>query len=70
MVRSEIGTQMLQIPDRWSLLAGMRFFLASLVVMTHLTKYVSAPWAEFLGTGFEAIMGFLIISGYSIAVSY
>lgn len=52
----------------WSILAGMRFVLASCVVVTH-TAIVATPsvltrWiAE---TGYPAVFGFLMISGYSI----
>lgn len=57
--------------DRWSLLAGLRFFLASIVLMTHVGYFCEAPWAAALGApAFEAIAGFLLVSGYSIGHSY
>jgi peptidoglycan/LPS O-acetylase OafA/YrhL len=62
---------MTRLFDKWSILAGLRFVLAATVMLTHLAAYSSAPWARFLGLGaFEAIEGFLIISGYSIGASY
>ena len=58
--------------DQWSMLAGLRFVLASIVAVAHLKYFVSLGWAGFLpGFGpFESIMGFLLISGYSVTVSY
>jgi peptidoglycan/LPS O-acetylase OafA/YrhL len=57
--------------DRWSILAGLRFALASVVVLTHLGFYAHVPWASAIGSAaFEAIAGFLLISGYSIGSSY
>jgi len=57
---------------RWTVLAGLRFILAYIVLSYHLTWCVDAsnPLA-FLGTlgGLTAILGFLLISGYSIANS-
>jgi peptidoglycan/LPS O-acetylase OafA/YrhL len=57
--------------EKWSFLAGLRFLLASIVVFTHLGHYAGAEWASALGSAaFEAIAGFLIISGFSIGDSY
>jgi peptidoglycan/LPS O-acetylase OafA/YrhL len=57
---------------RWQVLAGLRFLLAMVVVAGHLNWFVlpSQPWVflESLG-GTAAVVGFLIISGYSIAHS-
>lgn len=57
--------------DRWSLLALLRFALAAIVVMVHLGERmplgVLSPLPR-LG-GFEAVLGFLVISGYSVTVS-
>ena len=52
--------------DRWSLLALARFVLASIVAVGHLYKIVGLAWIP----GFEAVLAFLLISGYSIGGSY
>ena len=51
--------------DRWSLLALLRFVLASVVAMDHLDEHM------LLGRlgAFEAVLAFLVISGYSVTVS-
>jgi peptidoglycan/LPS O-acetylase OafA/YrhL len=58
--------------DRWSLLALMRFALAAVVAMGHLRDTMPlglfGPVAMF--GAFEAVLGFLVISGYSVTVSY
>ena len=58
--------------DKWSVLAGVRFLLAAVVAIKHLDDYVALGWMRFVaGFGpFEAICGFLLISGYSICTSY
>jgi hypothetical protein len=58
--------------DKWSILAGVRFLLASIVAFNHLAEYVSLGHFRFIPMfgAFEAILGFLLISGYSIASSY
>jgi peptidoglycan/LPS O-acetylase OafA/YrhL len=58
--------------DQWSILAGLRFFLASIVAVNHLGDYTSLGFLGFIPAfgSFEAILGFLLISGYSISVSY
>jgi len=58
--------------DKWSILAGLRFLSASIVAIQHLEDYAPAGWLGFVskfGT-FEAVLGFLLISGYSISISY
>ena len=57
---------------QWSILAGLRFFLAWIVVMSHVSHFV--PYRDFLIRfdyfgGHAAVLGFLIISGFSIAHS-
>ena len=52
--------------DRWSLLALLRFALAAIVAMAHLDD--DGP-VQRLGR-FEAVLGFLVISGYSVTVSF
>ena len=59
--------------DKWSWLALMRFFLALIVAVNHLAG--DMPLGPILGIfpklgAFQAIMGFLLISGYSIGESY
>jgi peptidoglycan/LPS O-acetylase OafA/YrhL len=58
--------------DKWSVLALMRFALASIVAITHLSDFGPlGVWAFIPMFGaFEAIAGFLVISGYSIGASY
>lgn len=55
----------------WSILAGIRFVLAACVVVTH-TAIVATPsfLTQWIGqTGYPAVFGFLMISGYSIGAS-
>ncbi len=58
---------------RWPVLGGVRFFLALIVAAAHCTIF-AAPGAEILAlqyfSGLAAVIGFLVISGYSIAASY
>jgi peptidoglycan/LPS O-acetylase OafA/YrhL len=59
--------------DQWSLLAGLRFLLALIVASGHLHLFVSklglmAPFGD-LGS-IEPVLGFLLVSGYSIGFSY
>jgi peptidoglycan/LPS O-acetylase OafA/YrhL len=58
--------------DKWSILAGVRFLLASIVAISHLNDYAPLGCLGFIPLfgAFEAIMGFLLISGYSISASY
>ena len=58
--------------DRWSALAFARFLLASIVAVNHLAGYCelgALSWIPKFGA-FEAILGFLLISGYSVTSSY
>lgn len=58
--------------DQWSKLAALRFVLASIVAFNHLGEMMPLGFLSvipMLGT-FEAILGFLLVSGYSIGVSY
>jgi peptidoglycan/LPS O-acetylase OafA/YrhL len=57
---------------QWSVLAGLRFFLAWIVACSHLQHFV--PQSDLLASfhyfsGFSAVLGFLLVSGYSIAHS-
>lgn len=60
--------------EKWSLLALARFALASIVIVGHIDVHHFAP----LGVlsliphfgAFEAVLGFLLISGFSIGSSY
>jgi peptidoglycan/LPS O-acetylase OafA/YrhL len=60
-------------PTQWKILAGLRFFLAFIVLCVHLhllLPEVGKPWRTFYYlSGFSAVLGFLVISGYSIAHS-
>jgi peptidoglycan/LPS O-acetylase OafA/YrhL len=58
--------------DKWSTLAGLRFVLAFIVIVNHLPIFTPAGTWEFVPKfgAFEAILGFLLISGYSIGASY
>lgn len=58
--------------DSWSKLAVLRFVLAAIVALNHLAETMPIGVLSaipMLGT-FEAILGFLLVSGYSIGVSY
>jgi peptidoglycan/LPS O-acetylase OafA/YrhL len=58
--------------DKWSLLALTRFLLALIVAISDLRGFVPLGWLSWvplLGP-FEAMLGFLLISGYSIGSSY
>ena len=58
--------------EKWSVLAGVRFILASIVAITHMSDYTELGWLGFIRDigAFESILGFLLISGYSISMSY
>ncbi len=56
----------------WDLLAGLRFFLSWVVLVSHVSHFV--PYRDFLIRfdyfgGHAAVLGFLLVSGYSIAHS-
>jgi len=55
----------------WELLSVTRFILSFVVVVEHLTKYVNNTFTEIVSSlgAFEAILGFLLISGLSIGKS-
>ncbi len=58
--------------SNWDILSLLRFVLALIVAISHLEEYSPRlgplRWIENLGS-FEAILGFLLISGYSIGHS-
>ncbi len=58
--------------DTWSVLAAMRFALASIVAVNHLGGVAPLRWLAVVPEfgAFEAILGFLLISGFSIGRSY
>ena len=62
-----------QPPDQtWAVLGGLRFVLASIVFWTHFGGYVRlpAPLSHIADAGaFAAVLGFFVVSGYSIAAS-
>ncbi len=60
------------MPEKWSALAGVRFLLASIVAVNHIRDYAPLGWLGFIPKfgAFESILGFLLISGYSIGHSY
>jgi len=58
--------------QKWSALAGLRFILAFIVAVNHLPDFVAIGTWDFVPMfgPFEAILGFLLVSGYSIGASY
>lgn len=60
------------LPDQWSILAGLRFFLALVVATEHLGTFTNTGAMRHIASfgSFEAILGFLLISGYSVGGSY
>jgi peptidoglycan/LPS O-acetylase OafA/YrhL len=58
--------------EPWSVLALLRFLLASIVAVGHLGGHVPLQglWLIPYFGSFEAILGFLLISGYSVGTSY
>lgn len=59
---------------KWKVLAGLRFFLAAIVLCYHLKDFIpeySSDWLCIFGrlNGLAAVLGFLLVSGYSIANS-
>ena len=58
--------------SEWAVLGGLRFALASIVFWTHFGGYVRLPrpLAHISDFGaFAAVLGFFVVSGYSIAAS-
>jgi peptidoglycan/LPS O-acetylase OafA/YrhL len=57
--------------DQWAVLSGVRFFLALAVMLHHVTGYVPAtdPLSHADFGGISSVMGFFVISGYSMANS-
>lgn len=69
---TQVSDSALVSAEPWTLLSLLRFVLASIVAINHLAEYVDLGvlrWVPRLGA-FEAILGFLLISGYSIGASY
>ena len=57
----------------WPLLGAIRFFLAFIVLTEHLGWFISSPDVMLKFSKFSpmvAVLGFLLISGYSIAASF
>lgn len=54
------------------MLAGLRFVLASIIAVNHLGGYVELGGMAFIPMlgAFEAVLGFLLVSGYSVGTSY
>jgi peptidoglycan/LPS O-acetylase OafA/YrhL len=58
---------------KWPILAAIRFFLALVVAGSHLTWYMETQSSVSVisyFSGMAAVLGFLVMSGYSIAASY
>lgn len=62
----------MQPVEKWSVLALLRFVLAAIVAVNHLAPYAALGALSIVPRlgAFEAILGFLLISGYSIGDSY
>lgn len=58
--------------EKWESACGGRFLLASIVAIHHLKDYSSLGFLGIIPRfgAFEAVLGFLLISGYSIGASY
>ncbi len=58
--------------DTWSVLALCRFGLALIVAVNHLAEFTALGWLAVIPRfgAFEAILGFLAISGFSIGSSF
>ena len=59
-------------PEKWSVLALLRFVLAAIVTVNHLGEYTDLRSLAVVPRfgAFEAILGFLLISGYSVGTSF
>lgn len=57
--------------ENWSILAGVRFFLAFIVVNGHIGFFRPSAMGAFFDQfgGKAAVVGFLVISGYSVSAS-
>ncbi len=57
--------------ENWSLLAGLRFFLAFIVINGHIGFFRPSAMGAFFDQfgGKAAVVGFLVISGYSVSAS-
>jgi peptidoglycan/LPS O-acetylase OafA/YrhL len=59
--------------SNWAVLAGLRFALASIVLISHLHWFAPLPnllWGVLALGGKAAVLGFLLVSGLSIGHSY
>ncbi|WGS46685.1 acyltransferase [Burkholderia sp. JSH-S8] len=59
--------------EQWAVLAGLRFFLATTVVLGHFSLFIRLDSYHIVGNGYlnpgSAVFGFFILSGFSIASS-
>jgi len=71
-IKTETRLLALDGKNQWAVLGGLRFALASIVFWTHFGGYARLPFAlTSVGSwgAFSAVLGFFIVSGYSIASS-
>ena len=59
-------------PINWSILAAVRFFLAFIVLNHHMPFFAANTFSSVFGLfgGKAAVVGFLLISGYSVSASF
>ena len=59
-------------PINWSILAAVRFFLAFIVLNHHMPFFAANAFSAVFGLfgGKAAVVGFLLISGYSVSASF
>lgn len=58
--------------NQWAALAGVRFYLAAVVIFGHVAHFCVMPhWAEMIShlDPFSAVLSFFLISGFSISAS-